>query len=73
MGKKREWIGEYFLITQEFQTYKNEWVEVSISLGKCLGWDEACEKAVLALMREFANSKIRDTYIVNGWGQIQYM
>lgn len=69
----REWIGEYFLVTQEFQTYKNEWVEKSISLGKCLGWDEACEKAVLAIMREFANSKIRETYIVNGWGQIQYM
>ena len=69
----REWIGEYFLVTQEFQTYKNEWVEKSISLGKCLGWDEACEKAVLTIMREFANSKIRETYIVNGWGQIQYM
>lgn len=69
----REWIGEYWLRVEEYQSYKDEWVEKYISLGKCLGWDEACEKAVITTLREFSDSRLRDVYIVNGWGQLRYM
>jgi hypothetical protein len=24
---RNEWIGEYWIVTHEFQTYKNEWIE----------------------------------------------
>lgn len=70
---KREWIGEYHLRVEEYKTYKDKWVEKFVSLGKCLGLDEACEKAVIALAREFPTSKIRDVYIINGWGELTYM
>lgn len=70
---KREWIGEYWLIGQEFKTYKNEWVEVSINLGKCLCVEEACEKAVIAICRDFSTSQLRDVYILDGWGHLTYM
>ena len=70
---KREWIGEYWLVAQEYKTYKNERVEVSVNLGKCLGNDDACSKAVTALIREFPTSQLRDVYVVDGWGHLIYM
>lgn len=70
---KRDWIGEYHLHVEEYQSYKNQWVEKFVSLGKCLSLDEACEKAVITLMREFPDNKVREVYIVDGWGHIQYM
>ena len=70
---KHEWIGEYWLVAQEYKTYKNEWVEVSVNLGKCLGNDEACSKAVTALIREFPTSQLRDVYVLDGWGHLIYM
>ena len=70
---KREWIGEYFLFVEEYAGYKNEWIEHSLSLGKCLGNDEACDKAVIALTREFPCAKVRNVYVCDGWGQIIYM
>lgn len=70
---KREWIGEYWLRVEEFKTYKNEWVERYVSLGKCLGNDEACGKAVTALIREFPTSQLRDVYVLDGWGHLIYM
>lgn len=69
----REWIGEYWLITEEYQTYKDKWVEKHVSLGKCLSLDEARDKAVIALQRDFPNSQIRDTYILDGWSHLTYM
>jgi hypothetical protein len=70
---RNEWIGEYWLVTHEFQTYKNEWIEKSVSLGKCLGNDEACDKAIVTIMRDFSNSQLRETYIIDGWGHLIYM
>ena len=70
---KREWIGEYWLVAQEYKTYKKEWVEVSVNLGKCLSNDEAKDKAVTALLRELPTAKLRDVYILDGWGQLIYM
>lgn len=70
---KREWIGEYWLIAEEYKTYKQEWVEVSVNLGRCLCEDEACDKAVMAILREFSHSQIRGAYVLNGWGNLIYM
>ena len=70
---KREWIGNYILYVEEYQSYKNKWVKYAFNLGKCLGEDEAIERAVALITREFATEKIRDVYIVNGWGNIIYM
>lgn len=70
---KREWIGEYWFIYEEYKSYKDEWVESSINLGRCLSNDEACVKAVQAISRELSNAIIRDAYILDGWGQLIYM
>lgn len=70
---KREWIGEYQLQIEEYKTYKDKWVEKFVSLGKCLGLDEACEKAVIALTREFPTSQVRNVRIIDGWGNLTYM
>ena len=79
---RREWVGEYWLRVEELKTYKNEWVERYVSLGKCLGNDDvgkclgnddACGKAVQALIREFPTSQLRDVYVLDGWGQLIYM
>lgn len=70
---RREWVGEYWLRVEEFKTYKNEWIERYVSLGKCLGNDDACSKAVQALVREFPTSQLRDVYVLDGWGQLIYM
>lgn len=70
---RHEWIGEYWLRVEEFKTYKNEWVERYVSLGKCLGNDEACDRAVMALIREFPTSQLRDVYVLDGWGHLIYM
>lgn len=70
---KKEWIGEYFLYVEKYLSYKDEYVFDSISLGKCLGEDEACEKAVSLLLRDYSNIKLREVYVVDGWGHIIYM
>lgn len=69
---KREWIGEYWLNIEVYHSYKDEWIYETTSLGKCLCNDEACEKAVKALSREYNNAVTRDMYIVDGWGHIIY-
>ena len=67
---KREWVGTYTLHVEDYLNYKSKWVEKWFDLGKCLGEDEACERAVACIMREFTTNKLRNIYIVNGWGQI---
>ena len=70
---KQEWIGEYFLNIEAFHSYKNTYIQSLISLGKCLGEDEAKDKALNVILRDYADTMLRDVYIVNGWGQIIYM
>ena len=70
---KREWIGNYHLFVEDYLNYKSEWVEKRFDLGKCLSEDEACERAAACIAREFTTNKIRNVYVVNGWGQIIYM
>ena len=70
---RKEWIGEYWLHVEDYLNYKGQWVEKYFSLGKCLGNDEACEKAIMTIAREFTTNKLRDVYIVDGWGQLIYM
>lgn len=69
----REWVGEYWLNVEVYHSYKDKWVFEHVSLGKCLGEDEACERAVAALLRDYMNARTREIYIVNGWGNIIYM
>lgn len=66
----REWIGEYWLNIERYLSYKNEYIYEQISLGKCLSNAEAAEKAVQTISRDYANEKIRDMYICDGWGHI---
>jgi len=71
---KREWIGEYVL----YVDYKNPYREDDIitrglSLGKCLCVNEAKDKAVAALLREFPTTKMQEVYICDGWGHLFYM
>ena len=70
---KREWIGNYTLYVEDYQNYKNEWVKRAFDLGKCLGEDEAVDRAIACIAREFTTNKIRDVHIVNGWGNVIYM
>ena len=70
---RHEWIGEYVLYVEHFHSYKNEYIFEAVSLGKCLGVDEACSKAVSALLRDYSNEKTREIYICDGWGQLIYM
>lgn len=70
---RKEWIGEYFLYVEKYHSYKNEYIFDSISLGKCLGKDEACDKAVNVLLRDYSNAKVREVYICDGWGHLTYM
>lgn len=70
---RRDWIGEYFLHVEEYLSYKKQWVEKHVSLGKCLSLDEAREKAVITLARDFPTSQIRDVYILDGWNHLTYM
>ena len=70
---RREWIGEYTLYVERFHSYKNEYIFETTSLGKCLGTDEACEKAVNVLLRDYADAKVREVYICDGWSHLTYM
>lgn len=70
---RREWIGEYTLYVERFHSYKNEYIFETVSLGKCLSTDEACEKAVNVLLRDYADAKMREVYICDGWGYLTYM
>lgn len=71
--KHKEWIGEYWLFVETYHSYKKEYIFESVSLGKCLGEDEACTKAAQALMRDYADAQIRECYILNGWGNLIYL
>lgn len=66
---KREWIGDYWIKVEEFKTYKEEWVTHTLKLGYCRGEQEASERAVATIMREFPTSQIRNARIINGWGR----
>lgn len=70
---KREWVGEYWLNLEIFLSYKNVWVREEVNLGKCLGNDEACDKAIWVLLRDYVGSSVRDVYILDGWGHLIYM
>ena len=67
----KEWVGNYGLHYEWYDTRKNKWIEWNAPLGKCLGEDEAVSKAIAYLLNQ--NLQVRDVYIVNGWGQIIYM
>ena len=70
---RKEWIGEYVLYVERFHSYKNKYIFETVSLGKCLGVDEACSKAVNVLLRDYSNAKVREVYICDGWGHLIYM
>ena len=69
---KREWVGEYKMIISVLLSHSNEWITKTISLGKCLCWDEAREKSVLTLMRDYTGETVKPQYIEDGWGNRQY-
>ncbi len=70
---RREWIGEYWFVCDEYKTYKKEWVQRDFNLGKCLGQSEAIFKAIETMARELPESRIRNAYILDGWGHLLYM
>ena len=63
---KREWIGDYQLHYQEFHSYKNEWIGRSVSLGYCMGNDDAINKAISFLNNQ--DYQCKPLYIRDGWG-----
>ena len=69
---KREWIGNYQLHFNEYHSFKNEWVARTEFLGKCLGVDEACEKAVKFILRENLTVDCDTMYVSDGWGNKFY-
>lgn len=69
---RKEWIGNYQLHYSEFHSYKNEWVEKTAFLGKCLGVAEACEKAVNFIIRENLTVDYSTMYVSDGWGNKFY-
>lgn len=68
----REWVGEYWLNVEVYHSYKDEYIFEQVSLGKCLSNEEAKDKAVQVLMRDYANTKVREIYICDGWGHLIY-
>lgn len=70
---KREWIGEYVLYISYNKPHTNEVITQSISLGKCLGEDEAKDKAIVTLLRDFSGVCPTEVYICDGWGHLIYM
>ena len=62
---KREWIGNYSFYYTEYLTHSSKTIIRNYNLGKCLGVDEAIEKAV-AFMSE--QDHITPLYIRDGWG-----
>ena len=65
---KHEWIGNYKLHYVEYHSYKKEWIGRTADLGRCLGRDEAIEKAILFIVRENLTIDTQKTYISDGWG-----
>ena len=69
----REWVGNYQLTYLKYLSYKNVWIARTCSLGKCLGKEEAFEKAV-----NFINTNEQDRvdynsmYVSDGWGNRFY-
>lgn len=70
---KREWIGEYVLYITYDNPYRDETITQSVSLGKCLGEDEAKDKAIVTLLRDFSSVYPTEVYICDGWGHLIYM
>ena len=68
---KSAWIGAYSLHYEWYNTIRDKWIAWDAPLGHCLGEDEAISKAIAYLLHQ--NLRVRDVYIVNGWGQIIYM
>ena len=68
---KREWIGNYNIHYEWYNTTREKWIEWDAPLGRCLCEDEAISKAIAYLLHQ--NLKVRDVYIVNGWGELLYM
>ena len=69
---KREWIGNYQLHFKEWLSYKNVYTWRTEPLGKCLGVDEACEKAVKLIIRENLTVDYDTMYVSDGWGNKFY-
>lgn len=69
---RHEWIGNYQLHYKEYHSFKNEWVARTESLGKCLGVEEACEKAVQFIIRENVTVDYDTMYVSDGWGNKFY-
>lgn len=70
---KREWIGEYVLYITYDNPYRDKTITQSVSLGKCLGEDEAKDKAIVTLLRDFSGVYPTEVYICDGWGHLIYM
>ena len=67
---RKEWIGEYWLNIEKYHPAKQQFIYEQLSLGKCLGNEEAKDKAVQAILREYPNDSVRDLYITDGWGNV---
>ena len=69
----REWIGNYQLTYRKYLSHKDVWIERTYSLGKCLGVDEACEKAVKFIhLNEQDRIDYNTMYVSDGWGNRFY-
>lgn len=69
---KREWVGNYDLVYEEYLSYKDMWVPRITKLGKCISVDEACEKAMNFLIRENVTVNYDTMYVVDGWNECFY-
>lgn len=69
----REWIGNYQLTYDKYLSFRDTWVRCTFSLGKCLGKDEAFEKAVKFIHLNEQDRVNYDTmYVSDGWGNKFY-
>lgn len=68
---RREWVGNYSLHYEWYNDLRDTWIAWDAPLGKCLGEDEAVSKAIKYILDQ--NLKVRDVYVVNGWGECVYM
>ena len=69
----REWIGNYQLTYDKYLSFRDAWVRRTFSLGKCLGKDEAFEKAVKFIHLNEQDRIYYDTmYVSDGWGNKFY-
>ena len=69
---KREWIGNYSFYFEQFYTYKSEWISQRVDLGRCLGVNEAKEKAIICVIQDNRMINWNTAYICDGWGNKFY-